>query len=80
MSSKKVANTVSDIVSVAERLKGNDLVDPEDPTVIAEQELLSAANAIEAAARKISSLKPRQNTNAVSDFNKYYTALNLHNW
>lgn len=39
---------------------GADWVDPEDPTVIAENELLSAASSIEAAAKKLSALKPRQ--------------------
>lgn len=42
------------------RLPGSDWVDPEDPNVIAENELLSAANAIEAAAKKLSQLRPRQ--------------------
>jgi talin len=35
-------------------------VDPEDPTVIAESELLTAAKSIEAAAQKLSQLKPRK--------------------
>lgn len=39
---------------------GNEWADPHDPTVIAENELLSAANSIEAAARKLSQLQPRQ--------------------
>lgn len=37
---------------------GVDWVDPHDPTVIAETELLSAANSIEAAAKKLASLQP----------------------
>ena len=36
-------------------------MDPEDPTVIAENELLGAAAAIEAAAKKLEQLKPRAN-------------------
>ena len=64
--SKNVANTVSDILQIAELLKGSDYVDPEDPTVIAENELLGAANAIESAAKKLSALKPRTTTE-VSD-------------
>jgi len=36
------------------------LVNPEDPNVIAENELLGAAAAIEAAARKLAELKPRE--------------------
>ncbi|XP_076439084.1 talin-1-like isoform X2 [Babylonia areolata] len=39
---------------------GSEWVDPDDPTVIAENELLSAASSIEAAAKKLSQLKPRQ--------------------
>jgi len=38
---------------------GTDWVDPLDPTVIAENELLSAANSIEAAAKKLAQLQPR---------------------
>jgi talin len=60
--SKNVANAVSEIIQVAEILKGSDWIDPEDPTVIAENELLGAANAIESAAKKLSILKPRSRT------------------
>ena len=38
---------------------GVDWIDPQDPTVIAEAELLSAANSIEAAARKLTTLQPK---------------------
>jgi len=38
---------------------GSDWVDPLDLTVIAENELLSAANSIEAAAKKLAQLQPR---------------------
>eukprot|EP00794_Sanderia_malayensis_P019501 gene19501-21428_t len=58
--SKKVADTVTNLVKVAEELKGTEWVDPEDPNVIAENELLGAAASIEAAARKLAELKPRQ--------------------
>ena len=40
-------------------LSGADWVNPEDPNVIAENELLGAAAAIEAAARKLAELKPK---------------------
>ena len=40
-------------------ITGTDLVDPDDPTVIAENELLGAAKSIEAAAKKLMQLKPR---------------------
>lgn len=41
------------------RASGSEWVDPEDPTVIAETELLGAAASIEAAAKKLEQLKPR---------------------
>ncbi|CAH0550425.1 unnamed protein product [Brassicogethes aeneus] len=59
--SRKIAQSVTELVSVAKRLKGSDWVDPDDPTVIAENELLGAAASIDAAARKLASLRPRQN-------------------
>jgi len=40
-------------------LSGSECVDPADPTVIAEIELLGAAASIEAAAKKLEQLKPR---------------------
>ncbi|XP_048223931.1 talin-2-like [Perognathus longimembris pacificus] len=40
-------------------MKGTEWVDPEDPTVIAETELLGAAASFEAAAKKLEQLKPR---------------------
>lgn len=39
---------------------GPDFVDPNDPTAMAERELLGAANQIEAAARKLALLRPRK--------------------
>lgn len=65
--SKNVANSVSEIIQVAEILKGSDWIDPEDPTVVAENELLGAANAIESAAKKLSGLKPRSRTETLSE-------------
>ena len=40
--SRRVAKCVTDLVGMAQLLKGSDWVDPEDPTVIAENELLGA--------------------------------------
>lgn len=57
--SKIVADQVAKLVKSAEALKGSDWVNPEDPNVIAENELLGAAAAIEAAARKLAELKPK---------------------
>ncbi|XP_026736418.1 talin-1 isoform X5 [Trichoplusia ni] len=58
--SRNVAHTVADIIATAELLKGSDWVDPDDPTVIAENELLGAAASIDAAAKKLESLRPRK--------------------
>ncbi|XP_067841068.1 talin-1 isoform X2 [Heptranchias perlo] len=57
--SKRVAGSVTELIQAAEAMKGTEWVDPEDPTVIAENELLRAAAAIEAAAKKLEQLKPR---------------------
>ncbi|XP_019217168.1 talin-2 isoform X2 [Oreochromis niloticus] len=59
--SKHVAACVTELVQIAEAMKdgGSECVDPEDPTVIAETELLGAAASIEAAAKKLEQLKPR---------------------
>ena len=40
-------------------MPGADWVNPEDPNVIAENELLGAAASIESAARKLAELTPR---------------------
>uniref|UniRef100_A0A8C2TL47 Talin 2 n=1 Tax=Coturnix japonica TaxID=93934 RepID=A0A8C2TL47_COTJA len=50
---------VTELIQSAEAMKGTEWVDPEDPTVIAETELLGAAASIEAAAKKLEQLKPR---------------------
>ncbi|XP_042366162.1 talin-2a isoform X1 [Plectropomus leopardus] len=59
--SKRVAGAVTELIQTAEAMKdgGSEWVDPEDPTVIAENELLGAAASIEAAAKKLEQLKPR---------------------
>uniref|UniRef100_A0A8C2T1J7 Talin 1 n=1 Tax=Coturnix japonica TaxID=93934 RepID=A0A8C2T1J7_COTJA len=57
--SKRVASSVTELIQAAEAMKGTEWVDPEDPTVIAENELLGAAASIEAAAKKLEQLKPR---------------------
>ncbi|XP_060808637.1 talin-1 [Amyelois transitella] len=58
--SRRVAVTVQHIIATAELLKGSDWVDPDDPTVIAETELLGAAASIDAAAKKLDALRPRK--------------------
>lgn len=59
-SSRSVAEAVTKLVGLAEQLKGEGWEDPSDPTVLAESELLGAANSIEAAATKLANLRPRQ--------------------
>ncbi|KNC83011.1 hypothetical protein SARC_04714 [Sphaeroforma arctica JP610] len=58
--SRDVADGVSDVCEAAHALKGAEMVDPDDPHVIAEQELLVAAAQIEAAAKKLAELRPRR--------------------
>lgn len=58
--SRTIAASVTEIVSLAEMLKGVNWADPDDPTVMAENELLGAASSIEAAAKKLANLQPRQ--------------------
>lgn len=60
--SRRVAQCVTDLVSMAQLLKGSDWIDPEDPTVIAGNELLGAAASIDAAAKKLANLRPRRQT------------------
>jgi talin len=58
--SRAIAQAVSDLVGFGEVLKGEGWVDPSDPSVIAENELLGAASSIEAAAQKLMLLRPRR--------------------
>jgi len=58
--SRSIAAAVTMIGQCAEKLKGSDWVNPSDPTVIAESELLGASSSIEAAAMKLASLRPRR--------------------
>lgn len=62
--SRKIAQCVTVLAQTAELLKGADWVDPDDPMLIAENELLGAAQSIEKAARKLASLKPRREAGA----------------
>merc|ERR1719431_861976 len=57
--SRKIAQCVTVLAQTAELLKGTDWVDPDDPMLIAENELLSAAQSIEKAAGKLANLKPK---------------------
>ena len=62
--SRKIAQCVTVLAQTAEMLKGQDWVDPDDPMLIAENELLGAAQSIEKAAKKLASLKPRREAGA----------------
>jgi hypothetical protein len=53
-------------VTVLSIVAGTDWVDPDDPTVIAENELLGAAASIDAAAKKLASLRPRRSVQVSS--------------
>ncbi|XP_014254779.1 talin-1 isoform X2 [Cimex lectularius] len=65
--SRRIAQYVTELVSIAEQLKGSDWADPDDPTVIAENELLGAAASIDAAAKKLASLRPRKSISHETD-------------
>jgi len=58
--SKLVASSVAALTKSARLLKGANLVDPDDPQVIAERELKLAAAMIEEAARKLAVLRPKE--------------------
>ena len=58
--SSTVAKKVGMLTKEVQKLKGEDWVNPNDPAVIAEKELLKAAASIEAAARKLEELQPRR--------------------
>merc|ERR1719347_1239586 len=58
--SRKIAQCVTLLAQTAELLKGADWVDPDDPMLIAENELLSAAQSIEKAAGKLAKLRPKK--------------------
>ena len=57
--SKKIVESSSHLIHLVEKVKGKHLVDPSDPLIIAETELLKSAQAIEAAAQKLALLKPK---------------------
>lgn len=65
--SKRIAASVADVIRDVRKLKGSDLVDPDDPNVQAENELLAAASSIEAAARKLADLRPRETPRAANE-------------
>ncbi|XP_025831317.1 talin-2 isoform X1 [Agrilus planipennis] len=58
--SRLIAQSVTELVTVAELLKGSDWTEPDDFTIIAENELLGAAASIDAAAKKLAGLQPRK--------------------
>lgn len=60
------------ILSMSLIIAGHDWEDPDDPTVIAENELMGAANSIDAAARKLMALRPRRMEQKVT-FSHIYT-------
>ncbi len=54
------AHCISKLSYIILTFVGSDWVDPNDPTVIAEAQLLGAASNIEAAARRLAELQPRR--------------------
>ncbi|KAJ3281672.1 Talin-1 [Borealophlyctis nickersoniae] len=64
---KEVAQSVNAILAAAGSLIPGGYVDPNDPNVVAERELLAAANSIEGAARKLAQLAPPERPRAVNE-------------
>jgi talin len=64
---KTVADAVNRIVEAASSLVPAGYVDPNDPNVVAERELLAAAASIEAAARKLAALVPAERPRAANE-------------
>ena len=58
--SRSLAATVTKLAKLAQRLKGGDWVDPSDPMLVAENELLTAAKSIEEAAKRLAALRPKK--------------------
>merc|ERR1719233_1377318 len=67
--SRSIAQGVTKMAKMSEKLKGGDWVDPEDPMLIAENELLNAALSIEKAAKRLATLRPKKevSSQAISD-------------
>lgn len=62
----QISEIVAEKLMAVPMLSGHDWEDPDDPTVIAENELIGAANSIDAAARKLMALRPRRTETKVS--------------
>jgi hypothetical protein len=61
---QSIASAVALIAAAAENMKDADgWVNPEDPTVIAENELMGAAATIDHAAKRLRELRPRRDVN-----------------
>ena len=58
--SRNIAIGVTKMAKMSEKLKGEDWVDPEDPMLIAENELLNAALSIEKAPKRLATLRPKK--------------------
>ena len=55
---RSITTTINDLSAYVSNLVPEGYIDPNDPTYIAEQELLAAAKSIEAAAKKLEMLRP----------------------
>ena len=73
--SRNIAQTVTKMAKLAEKLKGGDWVDPDDPMLIAENELLNAAQSIELAAKRLATLRPRKEVSGQVWRNTYSKAI-----
>ena len=76
--SKKIVGSSSHLIKLVEKVKGKGLVNPNDPLIIAETELLKSAQAIEAAAQKLALLRPKAEVTDVVGI-EFYCFLTMSN-
>uniref|UniRef100_A0AAV2L6Y2 Talin-2 n=1 Tax=Knipowitschia caucasica TaxID=637954 RepID=A0AAV2L6Y2_KNICA len=67
--SEQIAADVTELLQAAENMRGSECVDAEETTAVAETELMGAAASIEAAAKKLEQLKPREKPKADETLN-----------
>ena len=75
--SKKIVGSSSHLIKLVEKVKGKGLVNPNDPLIIAETELLKSAQAIEAAAQKLALLRPKAEVTDVVGI-EFLELINMH--
>ncbi|CAF4681847.1 unnamed protein product [Rotaria sp. Silwood1] len=65
--SRIIMQSTQELVQCAEKFKGTNLIDLDDPSYKAENELLNAVQSIESAAKKLSTIKPRRKIKEIDE-------------